>query len=142
MVKGGLLERCNQSIDRTFARVELCSGEQHDVPGLGLGDDHGRLSVGGGADRVRLIIAVEGVEGHWQPGPTGLPLGALPHQAMRDLTERAVPPAEAGTDPVRELAAQGAVRVVDADEAHDCLGWCCARRAHCNSIADRRSARR
>ena len=95
--------------------------EQEHVACVGFGDDHGCLPAGCRANRVGLIVAVECVERHRQPGLAGLPLGSLSDGSVGDVAQRAVPPAETGTDPIRELAANGAVGVVHADEAHDPL---------------------
>ena len=83
---------------------------------VGFGDDHRRPPAGSSADPVGLIVAMEGVERHRQPGLADLPLRALTNRSVGDLAQRAMPSPETSTDPVRQLAAQGAVGVVDPDE--------------------------
>jgi len=67
---------------------------------------------------------MEGVEADGQARSAGSPLGSLPNRSVGDLAQRAMAASEAGTDPVGELAPDGAVGVVDADQAHDLLGRC------------------
>ena len=88
------------------------------------------------ADRVGQIVTMVGVEPNREPGEGGLPLGSLTDRSMSDVAQRTVPAAEVGTDPANDLAAQGAVGVVKADEARDPLGRCCGARTHRDSIAD------
>ena len=56
---------------------------------------------------------------------------------MGDLTQRAVPSTESGTDPIGQFAAQRAVGVVDADETYDSMRRRRVGGTHRYSIADR-----
>jgi 1-acyl-sn-glycerol-3-phosphate acyltransferase len=108
------------------------------VARVGFGDDRRCVASGGCANRVGLIVAMEGVERHRHPGLACLPLGSLPDGSVGDLAQRTVPSAEPGPDPIGEFATHGAVGVIDANEAHDSVSRCLIGRSHCDSIADRR----
>ena len=107
------------------------------MAGIGLGDDHRCLSARGTADRVGLIVSMVGVERHRQVRLARLPLGSFTDRSVGDLAQRAMSSTETGADPIGEFAAQGAVGVVYAHQAHDLPGRCRVRGTHRDSIADR-----
>jgi hypothetical protein len=112
------LDGGDEGVDRAAAGLEGGAVEQEDDPaGVGLGHDDRGGAGDRGPHRVGLVVTVEGVEGDGEAGPTGLPVRLLAERAVGDVAERAVRPAEAGTDPVRQLAPQGVVGVVHAHEA-------------------------
>lgn len=114
-----MLDRGDEPIDRSVTLLERVGPEQHEWAVFGVGDHDRRQSAGGGADRIGLIVAVEGDELDRQAFPARAPLGALTYGSVSDLAQRAVPPSEPGTHPVRELAAPRAVGVVHPDESND-----------------------
>lgn len=74
-------------------------------------------------------IAVIGPERDSELISAAPPVGPFGEDAVGDVTQRAVRPAESRPDPVARLAEQGAVRVVNTDEFMDRVGhgWRLAR---------------
>ena len=94
----------------------MVGSEEHDEPVVGFGEHDGNMIIVGSSHVVGLVVAMVRVERRGKVPTACFPGGSLAHEAVSDVTERAVGSAQSGADEVGQLATQGAVRVIHADK--------------------------
>ena len=112
-------DRSRQAIRRSGTGVDLGFRQHLHHAGCSLGHDSGGAALARLAHVGRLIVSVVGVERNGKSVSALLPIGAFSNDSVGDVAEAAVRSSEPRADPVRELAPQRRVRVVDTDESND-----------------------
>ena len=108
-----------QLAHRPGARRKVVGPDENDGTVAGLGQHDREVTLMGGPHVGGLVVAVKRVERDGEAGPARSPLRALAYETVGDVAERAMRASEARADEVRELATDGSVGVVHADEPAD-----------------------
>ena len=142
VVRGGSGEGIGELFGRCLACSQVVGSQQQEEASVGVGHDCWEPWAEDVADTIWLVVAVIGVEWDREPRPTFLPVAAFANAAVGDVAQSAVGPSEAGTDPVGDFASQGALGVVDADEAADSGGGCVVDHVWASRVARRHTGGR